>query len=157
VHVIGHQPDLLIQRRQIRQQPLTSAHPSRSGAAVTARTSTDPGDVCRGAARTDGQNRCGSRSPRPADTHAARSYRTAAGFLAVFSHKAKSRDRERQVPLGTWAEDATLAYISQYPPRPLALPWESLTGPMQPVKILFRWPTDDFQDHFRSCLAMTTR
>ena len=52
-------------------------------------------------------------------------------------------DRERQVPLGTWAEDATLAYISQYPPRPLALPWESLTGPMQPVKILFRWPTDD--------------
>ncbi len=50
----------------------TSAHPSRSGAAVTARTSADPAAVCRSAASTDSQNRCGSRSPRPTGTHAAR-------------------------------------------------------------------------------------
>src|SRR5215813_7171082 len=46
-------------------------HPSRSGAAVTSRTSTDPAAVCRNAASTDSQNRSGSRSPRPAATHAA--------------------------------------------------------------------------------------
>jgi hypothetical protein len=46
------------------------AQPSRSGAAVIARTSAEPGPVCRSAASTDSQNRCGSRSPRPTGTHA---------------------------------------------------------------------------------------
>ena len=48
------------------------APPSRSGAAVSSRTSADPAAVCRSAPSTDSQNRCGSRSPRPAGTHAAR-------------------------------------------------------------------------------------
>ena len=52
-------------------------------------------------------------------------------------------DHERDVPLASWAEDAVLAYISKYPPRPLSLPWEELNGPLQSHKILFRWPTDD--------------
>ena len=55
----------------------TIAHPSRSGAAVSARTSADPADVWRSAPSTDSQNRCGSRSSRPAGTHAARSARPA--------------------------------------------------------------------------------
>ena len=49
-----------------------SAHPSSSGAADTARTSPAPGPVWRSAPATDSQNRCGSRSARPAATHAAR-------------------------------------------------------------------------------------
>ena len=52
-------------------------------------------------------------------------------------------DRERDVPLPGWAEAATLAYDSQYQPRPLALPWENRDGPPELHKILFRWPTDD--------------
>jgi hypothetical protein len=43
VHVIDHQPQLVIQRRQIFNSRSTSAQPSRSGAAVTARTSASPG------------------------------------------------------------------------------------------------------------------
>jgi integrase len=52
-------------------------------------------------------------------------------------------DRERDVPLPGWAEAATLAYVSQYQPRPLALAWEDLDGAPESYKILFRWPTDD--------------
>jgi integrase len=52
-------------------------------------------------------------------------------------------DLERDVPLPGWAEAVTLAFISQHPPRPLALPWEKLDGPLHSHKILFRWPTDD--------------
>jgi hypothetical protein len=47
------------------------AHPSRSGATVSSRTSADPTAVCRNAASTDSQNPCEPRSPRPAGTHAA--------------------------------------------------------------------------------------
>lgn len=51
----------------------TIAHPSRSGAAVRGWTSADPGAVWRSAPTAASQNRCGSRSPGPADIHAARS------------------------------------------------------------------------------------
>jgi hypothetical protein len=53
------------------------AHPSRSGAAVSSRTSPDPGAVWRKAPSTNIQNRCGSRSCRPTGTHAALSARSA--------------------------------------------------------------------------------
>jgi len=49
----------------------TKLHASRSGAADAARTSPAPPTVRRSASATDTQNRCGSRSPCPADTHAA--------------------------------------------------------------------------------------
>jgi integrase len=52
-------------------------------------------------------------------------------------------DLERDVPLSGWVEAATLAFISQHPPRPLGLPWETEEGAQQSHKILFRWPTDD--------------
>jgi hypothetical protein len=52
--------------------PSASAHPSSSGAGDTARTSPAPGPVRRSAPNTDSQNRCGSRSSRPAVTHATR-------------------------------------------------------------------------------------
>ena len=55
----------------------TIAHPSRSGIAVTARTSADPGTVWRSAPSTESQNLCASRSSRPTSTHAARSPRPA--------------------------------------------------------------------------------
>jgi hypothetical protein len=50
----------------------TTAQPSRSGAAVSSRTSLDPADVPRSAPRTESQNHCGSCSPRPTATHATR-------------------------------------------------------------------------------------
>jgi hypothetical protein len=56
------------------------AHPSRSGAADTARTSPAPGPVARSAPSTDSQNRRGSRFPRPAATHAARPARPASAI-----------------------------------------------------------------------------
>jgi hypothetical protein len=55
----------------------TIAQPSRSGAAVNARTSPAPAGVCRSAPSTDSQNRCGSRSSRPTGTNAARPARPA--------------------------------------------------------------------------------
>ena len=74
-HVVaGIVARLLELPRQIRQQPLGDrpdiqgpAPPSPPAPAAT------PGAVCRNAASTDSQNRCGSRSPRPAGTHATRS------------------------------------------------------------------------------------
>src|SRR5207302_5214918 len=51
--------------------------PSRSGAAVTGRTSPDPAEVRRSAPSTDNQNCWGSVSPGPTDTHAALSSRPA--------------------------------------------------------------------------------
>ena len=56
----------------------TTAQPSRSGAAVSGRTSFDPAAVSRSAPNTDSQNRCGSRSSPCTGTHAARSARPAA-------------------------------------------------------------------------------
>jgi integrase len=64
-------------------------------------------------------------------------------------------DHERDVPLASWAEDAVLAYISKYPPRPLSLPWEELNGPLQSHKILFRWPTDDSFVRYRLYSELT--
>src|SRR5260370_430815 len=58
----------------------TTAHPPRPGAAVTARTSTDPAEVRRSAPSTDNQNRCGSRSSGPTGTHAALSSRPASAI-----------------------------------------------------------------------------
>ena len=55
----------------------TIAHPSSSGAAVSSRTSADPGAVWRSAPSTDSQKCCGSRSSGRADTHATRSARAA--------------------------------------------------------------------------------
>ena len=78
--IIDHRPQPVIQRRQ---QPLGDrpdvqgpAPPSPPAPAAT------PGAVCRNAASTDNQNRCGSRSPRPAGTHATRSDSPAAPRLA---------------------------------------------------------------------------
>ena len=56
------------------------AHPSRSGAAVSSRTSADPAVVWRSASSTDSQNRCGSRSSPPAGTYATLSARPAAAI-----------------------------------------------------------------------------
>ena len=76
--IIDHRPQPVIQRRQIRQQPLGDrpavhgpAPPSPPAPAAT------PGAVCRNAASTDSRNRCGSRSSRPAGTDATRADRPA--------------------------------------------------------------------------------
>ena len=55
----------------------TTVHPSRSGTAVSSRTSLDPAEVWRNAPSTDSQNRCGSRSSRPIATHPVLSIRPA--------------------------------------------------------------------------------
>ncbi len=64
-------------------------------------------------------------------------------------------DLERDVPLASWVEDAVLAFISKYPPRPLSLAWEQVDGEQQPYKILFRWPTDDSVIRYRLYSELT--
>jgi integrase len=59
-------------------------------------------------------------------------------------------DLERDVPLPDWVGTLTLAHISRYPPRPLTLPWEKLTGNPKLVtcSILVRWANGDHV-HYR--------
>ena len=73
----------------------TIAHPSRSGAAVSSRTSADPADVRRSAPSTASQNRCGSRSSRPTGTHAARSARPACADPGPQQHRLAAPRRRR--------------------------------------------------------------
>jgi len=72
--IIDHRPQPVIQRRQIRQQPLGD-RPAVQGPAPPSppAPAASPGAVCRNVASIDSQNRCGSRSPRAAGTHATRS------------------------------------------------------------------------------------
>ena len=72
--IIDHRPQPVIQRRQIRQQPLGD-RPAVQGPAPPSppAPAASPGAVCRNAASTDSHNRCGSRSSRPAGTRATRS------------------------------------------------------------------------------------
>lgn len=60
-------------------------------------------------------------------------------------------DLERDVPLPGWVETIAMAYISRYPPRPLTLPWEKLTGKAKQVTCLalFRWATDGQHVRYR--------
>ena len=64
-------------------------------------------------------------------------------------------DLERDVPLASWVEDAVLAFISKYPPRPLSLAWEQVDGEQKSYKILFRWPTDDSFVRYRLYSELT--
>jgi hypothetical protein len=82
--IIDHRPQPVIQRRQIRQQPLGD-RPAVQGPALPSppAPAATPGAVCRNAASTDSQNRCGSRSSRPAGTRATRSDSPAASAWPI--------------------------------------------------------------------------
>jgi hypothetical protein len=64
----GGGPDVAFRTTRSLSGRSATTQPSRSGAAVSSRTSPEPADVCRSASASDTQNRCGSRSSRPAGT-----------------------------------------------------------------------------------------
>ncbi|MGW3471124.1 hypothetical protein ACWDKQ_22305 [Saccharopolyspora sp. NPDC000995] len=51
-------------------------------------------------------------------------------------------DRERIVPMPTWAAQAVRVHVTKYPARPYSLPLEKPDGKLRTVNLLFRW-TDD--------------
>ncbi|WP_143091826.1 tyrosine-type recombinase/integrase [Lentzea albida] len=48
-------------------------------------------------------------------------------------------DSEREVPMAEGTAQVLREHMRKYPPRPLTLPWEKLTGKPTTHKILFRW------------------
>lgn len=59
-----------------------------------------------------------------------------------FVFAAPKNDRERVVPLPTWAAKDVRAHAKTYRPGPYTLPWEKLDGKLRSHNLLFLWSDD---------------
>ncbi|GAA3120363.1 hypothetical protein GCM10010466_09110 [Planomonospora alba] len=61
-----------------------------------------------------------------------------------FVYALPKSDRERLVPLPSWAAQAIRLHVERYPPLLCSLPWEKPGGKLRTHNLLFRWTDDDF-------------